>query len=87
MSRDETIVACVLVASSGSVYPGSAAKLCHDCRRPVWVSPASLRALDRLTAVAVCLDCASSRIDGNPESKFGVLPGTAQEFDAWLRRH
>jgi hypothetical protein len=84
MNEEETIIASIRVADSGKVYPGSVVAVCRRCGADVWISPASQQALASGQVDAVeCLPCARVSFD---DSTHGVLPGTAAEVNAWLRR-
>lgn len=82
-------VLCIPVVDEHAdrVAPGSVIRKCVDCARRVWASPASIEQVTTTNTVLVCLDCGGDRILKDPEPELSVMPGTAREFDAWLRRN
>lgn len=86
MSEPDLIL-CVPVESGGVVYPGSRQRPCVDCGRDVWASPASLEAIRSHDAVLICLVCGADRWERGPHPESNILPGTAAELAAYLRRN
>lgn len=65
---------------------GSRLFACTQCRRQVWMSPASQRLLATGKWGASCMGCAEEAIASGGEFA-GVAPGAVEEFYAWLQRN
>jgi hypothetical protein len=86
VSGEPTFMVCVLVEPEGVVYPGSRKRPCIDCGREVWASPATVEATRTHDLALVCVECGAERWARDPEPEARMLPGTAAELQAWLRR-
>jgi len=59
---------------------------CTQCRRQVWMSPASQRLLATGKWGACCMGCGEAAIASGDEFA-GAAPGAVDELYAWLRRN
>jgi len=59
---------------------------CTQCRRQVWMSPASQRLLATGKWGACCMECGEAAIASGEEFA-GVAPGAVEEFYGWLQRN
>jgi hypothetical protein len=59
---------------------------CTQCRRQVWMSPASQRLLAAGKWDACCIECGATAIASGDEFG-GAAPGAVEEFYAWMQRN
>ncbi|MGA2739776.1 MAG: hypothetical protein ABSG65_20335 [Bryobacteraceae bacterium] len=59
---------------------------CTQCRRQVWMSPASQRLLSTGKWSACCMGCGEAVIASGDEFA-GMAPSAVEEFYAWLQRN
>jgi hypothetical protein len=65
---------------------GSKLYPCVECRRQVWMSPASQRLLATGKWLPSCERCGQAAIAAGADLQ-GPAPGALEEFQAWLKRN
>lgn len=66
------------------IVPGGTKTKCADCGREIYLSPSSQKLTD---AVTVCMPCGLSRVNGDPEPRVEMVPGQAEEINAYHKRN